>query len=325
MFHRYQCYAADGTLQKISQGTPYQFAYDTPVEDLTQAYGMHIGDFGDLWMADVNPELHYLERVRRRMIMQEVCCYLNLPVSRNYYELLFMMNTVKSKREEIMQFFGLDSYEFVTYPNITGDKRLGSRVFMPPEVQVEIMDGVPNALLEIVVDYETDDPTWKPKLGIQIGDELHQITIEHQQQHIQLNGRLPAESNLAVMMVGQPTSRTHFWTGDDANHYSCKQVLIREFKLNGVDLIKLGHLDQHFSQWLIPDPEGEEHIRNTDCWPVEHKHLWRLWTNINIHAWFEQPCMSQLAAWNLDAQADMTPNWEIMEEFKQYLVDFVNS
>ena len=325
MFHRYQCYAADGTLQKISLGTPYQFAYDTPVEDLTQAYGMHIGDFGDLWSADVNPELHYLERVRRRMIMQEVCCYLNLPVSRNYYELLFMMNTVKSKREEIMQFFGLSSYEFVTYPNITGDKRLGDRVFMPPEVQVEIIAGVPDAMIEMVVDYETDDPSWQPLLGIQIGDELHQVTVQHQQQHIQLKGRLPAESNLAVMMVGQPTSKTYFWTGDDANHYSCKQVLIREFKLNGVDLIKLGHLDQHFSQWLIPDAEGEAHVRNMDCWPAEHKHLWRLWTNINIHAWFEQPCMSQLAAWNLDAQADMTPNWEIMEEFKQYLVDFVNT
>jgi len=326
MFHRYQCYAADGTLQKISLGTPYQFAYDTPVEDLTQAYGMHIGDFGDLWSADVNPELHYLERVSRRMIMQEVCCYLNLPVSRNYYELLFMMNTVKSKREEIMQFFGLSSYEFVTYPNITGDKRLGARVFMPPEVQVEIIAGVSDAMIEMIVDYETDDPLWKPVLGIQMGDDtVRMITVEHQQQHIQLTGRLPAESNLKVSLVGQPTSRTHFWTGDDANHYSCKQVLIREFKLNGVDLIKLGHLDRHFSQQLSPDAEGQVHIRNMDCWPVEHKHLWRLWTNISIYAWFEQPCMSQLAAWNLDAQADMTPNWEIMEEFKQYLVDFVNT
>ena len=324
MFHRYQCYAADGTLQKLSLGTPYQFAYDTPVEDLTYEYGMTIGDFGDLWSAAVNPELHYLERVRRRMIMQEVCCYLNLPVSRNYYELLFMMNTVKSKRDEIMQFFGLSSYEFATYPNITGDKRLGSRVFMPPEVQVEIMEGVPNARVEIIVDYETDDPAWKPKLGIQIGDDLHQVIVEHQGQHIQLQGRLPAESNLAVMLVGQPTSQTYFWTGEDANHYSCKQVLIREFKLNGVDLIKLGHLDRHFSQWLLPSGEDEAHIRNMDCWPAEHKHLWRLWTNINIHAWFEQPCMSQLAAWNLDSQADMTPNWEIMEEFKQYLVDFKN-
>ena len=325
MFHRYQCYAADGTLQKISLGTPYQFAYDTPVEDLTSEYGMTIGDFGDLWYAAVNPELHYLERVRRRMIMQEVCCYLNLPVSRNYYELLFMMNTVKSKREEIMQFFGLNSYEFATYPNITGDKRLGARVFMPPEVQVEIIAGVPDATVEMVVDYETDDPAWKPLLGIQIGDDLHQIRVVQQGQHIQLKGRLPAQSNLSVMMVGQPTTKTHFWTGDDANHYSCKQVLIREFKLNGVDLIKMGHLDQHFNQWLIPDSDGEAHIRNMDCWPAEHKHLWRLWTNINIHAWFEQPCMSQLAAWNLDAQADMTPNWEIMEEFKRYLVDFKNT
>jgi hypothetical protein len=322
MFHRYQRYAADGTLQKLSLGTPYQFAYDTPVEDLTERYQMVIGDFGDLWSAGVNLELHYLERVRRRMIMQEVCCLLNLPVSRNYYELLFMMNTVKSKRKEIMQFFGLDTYEFDTYPNITGDGRLGTRVFMPLEVQHEMIQGIADARLELVLDYETDDPTWYPTIGIQIGNDLHEFTLDQKSQRVVLTGQLPAQSNLAVMLVGQPTSRTHFWTGNDDNHYSCKQVLIREFKLNGIDLIKLGHVDQHFSQWLIPDAAGEAHIRNMDCWPAEHKHLWRLWTNINIHAWFDRPCLSQLAEWNLDAQADMTPNWEIMEEFKQYLMAF---
>jgi hypothetical protein len=177
-------------------------------------------------------------------------------------------------------------------------------------------------MLEIVLDFETDDPAWKPLLGIQIGNDLHQIVIEKNSQVIQLTGQLSAQSNLAVMLTGQPTSKTHFWTGDDANHYSCKQVILREFKLNGIDLIKLGHLDRRFNQWLIPDAPGEAHIRNMDCWPVEHKHLWRLWTNINVHAWFERPCLSQLAEWNLDAQADMTPNWEIMEEFKQYLIGF---
>jgi hypothetical protein len=321
MFHRYQRYAADGTLQKLSLGTPYQFAYDTPVEDLTDRYQMVIGDFGDLWSAGVNLELHYLERVRRRMIMQEVCCLLNLPVSRNYYELLFMMNTVKSKREEIMQFFGLDSYEFVTHPNITGDQRLGDRVFMPLEVQNHMMQGVSTACVKLVVDFESDD-AWRPVVSVQIGDHLHEIAITHNGQEIVLDGHLPAHSNLAVMLTNQPAARTHFWTGDDANHYSCKQVMIRTFELNGVDLIRLGHVDRHFNQMLLTDPAGESHIRNTDCWPVEHKHLWRLWTNINIHAWFEQPCLSQMCAWALDAQADQTPDWQIMDEFKQYLIDF---
>lgn len=325
MFHRYQCYAADGTLQKISLGTPYQFAYDTPVEDLTQEYGMHIGDFGDLWRADVNPKLHYLERVRRRMIMQEVCCLLNLPVSRNYYELLFMMNTVKSKREEIMQFFGLDNYKFATHANITGDKRLGDHVFMPPEVQDHMTQGVSTATVKLVVDFESDDPAWRPLVSVQIGKDLHEITVDHNGQEIVIDGHLPAQSNLAVMLTNQPASRTHFWAGDDANHYSCKQVMIRTFELNGVDLIKLGHLDNHFDQMLLTDPAGETHIRNANCWPLEHKHLWRLWSNINIQAWFEQPCLSQLCAWALDAQADQMPDWQIMDEFKQYLIDFHTS
>jgi Radical SAM superfamily len=324
MFHRYQRYAADGTLQKLSLGTPYQFAYDTPVEDLTDSYQMVIGDFGDLWTAGVNRELHYLERVRRRMIMQEVCCLLNLPVSRNYYELLFMMNTVKSKREEIMQFFGLDSYEFVTHANITGDQRLGDHVFMPPEVQDHMMQGVSTACIKLVVDFESDD-AWQPVVSVQIGDHLHEVAITHNGQEIVLDGHLPAHSNLSVQLTNQPAARTHFWTGDDANHYSCKQVMIRTFELNGVDLIRLGHLDQHFDQLLLADPAGESHIRNANCWPVEHKHLWRLWTNINIQAWFEQPCLSQLCAWALDAQADQMPDWQIMDEFKQYLIDFHTS
>ncbi len=325
MFHRYQKYAADGTLQKLSLGTPYQFAYDTPVEDLTAEYQMTIGDFGDLWTAAVNPDLHYLERVRRRMIMQEVCCLLNLPVSRNYYELLFMMNTIKSKRQEIMQFFQLPNYKFETYQNQTGDPRLGSRVFMPPELQTQMTANNSKAVVELIVDYESDNPVWRPYLGIQIGNDLHQVKIDQQGQYIRLEGELPAQSNLAVQLANQPASKTHFWTGGDHNHYSCKQVIIRSMKLNGVDLIKLGHLDKYFSQDLTVDLPGTVRIQSLDSWPTTAKHLWRLWTNMTVHAWFDYPATTQLCAWALDQNADQVPDWTIMAELKQYLVDFDNT
>lgn len=322
MFHRYQPYAADGTLQKLSLGTPYQFAYDTPVEDLTAEYQMIVGDFGDLWKTQANPDLHYLERVRRRMIMQEVCCLLNLPVSRNYYELLFMMNTVRSKRKEIMHFFELDSYKFVTHQNITGDARLGSQVFMPLQLQQQMIANNSSVTLELEVDFESDNPVWRPQLGIQLGNEHHIIQIHNQGQKIILQGHLPAESNLAIMLLNQPAGKTHFWTGGDHNHYSCKQVLIKTFKVNGVDLIKLGHLDKYFKQDLLLTPDEESRVRQLNCWPAESKHLWRLWTNSTVHAWFEHPSTSQLCAWALDQNADQMPDWQIMEEFKQYLVDF---
>lgn len=321
MFHRYQQYAADGTLQKLSLGTPYQFAYDTPVEDLTREYQMTIGDFGDLWTAGVNPELHYLERIRRRMIMQEVCCLLNLPVSRNYYELLFMMNTIKSKHHEIMQFFQLDNYKFVTYENITHDNRLGSRVFMSPELQQHMINNNDRIQLELDVDYESDHPSWQPMLSIQIGDDVQTVKVRHAQT-IKLSGNIPAGSSLSVMLVNQPAEKTHFWTGSDHNHYSCKQLVIKSFKVNGIDLIKLGHLDRYFSQDLLVDSPGEQRIRSLQCWPTHAKHLWRLWTNMSVHTEFEFPGISQLCAWALDQNADQTPNWEIMDKLKQYLVDF---
>ena len=321
MFHRYQRYAADGTLQKLSLGTPYQFAYDTPVEDLTQEYQMTIGDFGDLWTAGVNPELHYLERVRRRMIMQEVCCLLNLPVSRNYYELLFMMNTIRSKRREIMNFFQLSNYSFDTHANITGDHRLGDRVFMPADLQQTLIANADQVLLELQVDFESDNPTWQPELEIQIGNKHSIVKIEHAQT-ITIAGSLPANSNLAITLLNQPADKTHFWTGGDHNHYSCRQVLIKGFKLNGVDLIKLGHLDKYFKQDLIVDSAGEARIRELECWPITTKHLWRLWTNMTVHAWFDYPVTTQLCAWALDQNADQTPDWAVMNELKKYLVDF---
>lgn len=321
MFHRYQRYAADGTLQKLALGTPYQFAFDTPVEDLVKEYSMTIGDFGDLWKTDLNPSLHYLERVRRRMIMQETCCLLNLPVSRNYYELLFMMNTVRSKRKEIMSFFDLDSYVFETYPNITGDSRLGERVFMPIGLQQAMIQNNSDAVLELEFAVESDDTVWQPEIDIQIGRRIDRYAISDGST-VTVRGSLGVGSKLAISLINQPADHTHFWTGGDHNHYSCKQVLIKSIKLNGVDLLKLGHLDRHFKQTLLVTPLGEQHIKRLFAWPQESKHLWRLWTNLQISVDFDLPVLTKLCGWMLDSNADQTPDWAIMDEFKNYLVDF---
>ena len=322
MFYRYQRYAADGTLQKLALGTPYQYIFDTPMDDLVAEYNMTVGDFGDLWIAGVNPTLHYLERIRRRMILQEVCCLLNLPVSRNYYELLFMMNTVQSKKQEILDFFGLDTYQFELHPNITGDSRLGQQVFMPVSMQQAVTMGNNLIDIELVVDYESDSDTWYPELKIQIGNQLHCVSVQQKQQTVQLHGHINAGELLSIGLTNQPQSTTHFWAGGDANHYSCKQVILREFRVNGVNILKTGHIENYFEQTITADPVGTAHIHQLGCWPTEHKHKWRLWTNMVITAHFQYPAQNQLCLWALDDQADMTPNWEIMDEFKQYLIDF---
>ena len=321
MFHRYQPYAADGTIQKLALGTPYQYLFDTPMDALVKEYDMTIGDFGDLWTAGVNPSMHYLERIRRRMIMQEVCCLLNLPISRNYYEILFMMNTVRSKADSIRDFFGLHDYRFVTHDNITGDARLGTQLFMPPELQAQMTAGTTDAVVELDLEFETDDPNWQPEIEIRLGSHLvtHVMTGTAQ---LRIEHALAAGDTFSIALVNQPTARTHFWTGGDDNHYSCKQVLIKGLRINGTDLLHHGHLDQRFRQRLLVDLAGEARIRQQECWPWDAKHLWRLWTNIRIEVALDLPIKTQLCAWMLDANADQMPDWDIIAEFKQYLVDF---
>ncbi len=220
-----------------------------------------------------------------------------------------------------MNFFQLSNYSFDTHANITGDHRLGNRVFMPTDLQQTLIANADQVLLELQVDFESDNPTWQPEIEIQIGNKHSIVKIEHAQT-ITIAGSLPANSNLAITLLNQPADKTHFWTGGDHNHYSCRQVLIKGFKLNGVDLIKLGHLDKYFKQDLIVDSAGEARIRELECWPITTKHLWRLWTNMTVHAWFDYPVTTQLCAWALDQNADQTPDWAVMNELKKYLVDF---
>jgi hypothetical protein len=323
MFRRYQEYAASGTLQKVSLGTPYQYSPDTPMDDLIDKYGMVVGAFGDLWVAGTNSDLHYLERVRRRMIMQEVCCLLNLPVSRNYYELLFILNTMQSRRSQIIDFYGLKDYSVPLYQNVTGDPRLGHTLLTPTEVQLEIMRGTETVSVEIEVEVETDEAAWVPVVEIQIGEKIVRQHITARHQVITLQGRLARGDRFSVGLVNQPVQRTYFWSGGDDNHYSCKQVLLKRLEINGIDLVDRGHLERHFQQTLLVTVPGESHIRNLFSWPQQQRHLWRLWTNMTVSVEFEQNAMVQLCGWQQAMSPDQIPDWDMMWKLGDYLVDFV--
>ena len=87
-------------------------------------------------------------------------------------------------------------------------------------------------------------------------------------------------------------------------------------------MLSKNHLDQHFRQTLLVEPNGQAHIKSLFAWPQQAKHLWRMWTNLTIAYDFELPVLTELAGWMLDANADQVPDWKVMHEFRDYLVDF---
>ena len=106
MFIRYQKYAASGTIYKLTLGTPYTHHPDTPLWVMQDSIGLHSEPGSDiLWSLDTNPELTYYERVRRRLILQEVSIALRLPMSRSTAELNQLRDSIKYHQKSIDQYF----------------------------------------------------------------------------------------------------------------------------------------------------------------------------------------------------------------------------
>jgi hypothetical protein len=84
-----------------------------------------------LWSLKSNTELTFYERIRRRLILQEVATVLRLPMSRNTAELTQLLYSIKYNRQNI------DSY-FPDTPIELYDDRLNltehDKVLMPPDV-----------------------------------------------------------------------------------------------------------------------------------------------------------------------------------------------
>jgi hypothetical protein len=89
-----------------------------------------------LWILKDNPELTFYERVRRRLILQEVATALRLPMSRNTAELNQMINSIELHRNDIDEFFGTrerakiysDSHGLTGYDDL----------LMPPDIQQSV-------------------------------------------------------------------------------------------------------------------------------------------------------------------------------------------
>jgi len=141
MFIRYQRYCASGTVYKITLGTPYTHHAQTPLWNMQESIGLNVQPGSDiLWRLDSNPELTYYERIRRRLILQEVCMALKLPMSRNDAELNQLIGSVANYKEEIQNYFaeqpGAELYPDVY--NLTGT----GTVLMPIHLQNKIQQHI---------------------------------------------------------------------------------------------------------------------------------------------------------------------------------------
>lgn len=152
MFIRYQKYCASGTVYKITLGTPYTHHAQTPLWNMQEDIGLQIKPGSDiLWSLESNPELTYLERVRRRLILQEVAMALKLPMSRNTAELNQLIDSLRNHGSDIREFFAAgDVVDLLTDQfQLTGY----DQILMPMHLQQQIkkqIDSHPEYIQEIL-------------------------------------------------------------------------------------------------------------------------------------------------------------------------------
>jgi len=142
MFIRYQKYCASGTVYKLTLGTPYTHHPQTPLWNMQEEIGLESKPGSDiLWRLNKNKELTFIERVRRRLILQEVAVALKLPMSRNAAELNQLANSLTLHRKDIDEYFNMEKVN--VYKDIYGITEY-ENLLMPPEIQKQIKDHLEN-------------------------------------------------------------------------------------------------------------------------------------------------------------------------------------
>lgn len=138
MFIRYQKYCASGTVYKLTLGTPYTHHPQTPLWNMQDDIGLESKKGSDiLWRLNKNKELTFVERIRRRLILQEVATALKLPMSRNSAELNQLFNSLELHKKDIDEYFGTQKIN--VWNNIYGILDY-ENLLMPPEIQKQIKE-----------------------------------------------------------------------------------------------------------------------------------------------------------------------------------------
>lgn len=152
MFIRYQKYCASGTVYKITLGTPYTHHQQTPLWNMREDIGLESKKGSDiLWLLKENPTLTFKERVRRRLILQEVATALKLPMSRNAAELNQIISSLELHNNDIDEYFGVEPAAalYKDRYNLLGT----SPILMPYDLQYTIkthIDAHPEYIVKIL-------------------------------------------------------------------------------------------------------------------------------------------------------------------------------
>ena len=134
-----QQYCASNTVYKITLGIPYTHHANTGLWNMQEEIGLDYDPKNEvMWLLKTNAELTLWERMRRRLISQEVCDVLNLPLSRNSEELQQMISTMHTDEEKLLEYFGTklkdvlytDRYNLTEY----------DQILMPYDVQDQLYE-----------------------------------------------------------------------------------------------------------------------------------------------------------------------------------------
>ena len=118
MLIRYQKYCASGTVYKLTLGIPYTHHRNTPLWNMQEKIELDYNDSSDImWLLKDNPDLTFHERIRRRLILQELCFALALPLSRNAAELNQLKYTLQYHRSSLKEYFG-EPAPIKIYPDV---------------------------------------------------------------------------------------------------------------------------------------------------------------------------------------------------------------
>ena len=156
MFIRYQKYCASGTVYKLTLGTPYTHHPQTPLWNMQDDIGLESKKGSDiLWRLNKNRQLTFVERIRRRLILQEVAVALKLPMSRNSAELNQLSNSLILHKNDIDDYFGLEKVQ--TYPDVYNLTQY-QNLLMPPEIQEKIKNHLDQnpGLIEKIIQIHTN-------------------------------------------------------------------------------------------------------------------------------------------------------------------------
>lgn len=267
MWIRYQRYAADRTIYKMTLGQPYTHHADTPLALMQGEIGLKVDPISDiLWLLDDNPDLDFIERLVRRVISQEVAVALNLPLARNTPELIQLTHTLKSQRHLIENFFDLTTKSVPLYYNEYRLPNLPDMIMTPPDVQKLVHDHITNICIGFTLEAVSDDPLWSPEVTVSLENysERFVVSPEGLIKHILLNFPINDLANFTVSMNNQPAG-VYCYKIDDQNFSSNRHVKISRIEVNFVNILETQAYMEANSRFIpyLNKEEYQSHSQST--------------------------------------------------------------